>query len=729
MNQPTSQTKAVSIQFVFCSQRCFSLSLLNSIAMAFNTTGTQAITDAIESVIESLSKNLSHDDYFLLPLVLLGSAFVINKGSLIPQKDPYHYMWFQRPQAPAGTDVQVNKKSRNVADLIKESNADLIVFWGSQSGTAEGFASRLAREAHQRYTLTAVVADLSDYDAESIAFIPSTTLAVFIMSTYGEGDPSDNAQDFISWTRSAFSVGLHHLKFGAFGCGNSNYRYFNKTIDEVSSMLLKFGAVPLVPTGKGNEATRTTEEDFMDWKEGLFAALAAERGLAEVESEYEPQVDVVEGEAISPSELQLGIPFNKTGFKPIPGHSYIVPVPVIARTVLARYADQGRSCIEVKVDLKAHAQVKYKTGDHIAVWPENSPEEVNSLLHILGLEEKRACPIRISPRSGCEEPKVPSSTTIEALFRHCLEICSPVPRETVISLARMASSSVVKKQLQAISKNRETYAAFLQANYLTFSRLLAYASAFDPSVSWNNLLLSFVIDALPTMQPRLYSISSSRITSPRHVTLTVSVKPSTLSGQLDVTIPGITSSFLAQITASEDAVPARSTLQIQIRQSNFKLPITTGTPLIMVAAGTGIAPFRAFIQERARMASVGREVGRMVLFFGCQNESDYLYSQELKELSYGPLEGKLELVPAFSRASGTKTYVQDMVRQRSEEILGLLHDQDAAFYICGAATMAKEVGTTLGEAMKDAKGWSDVETDKWRAKQKKAHRWFEDVWS
>ncbi|KAM0415868.1 hypothetical protein ACHAPT_013179 [Fusarium lateritium] len=689
----------------------------------FNSTTPQVLTDAIES----LSKNLSHDDYILLPLVILGTVFVLNKGSILPQKDPYYHMWFQRPQASHG-GVETTKRSRNVADLVKEANADLVIFWGSQSGTAEGFAHRLAREAHQRYKLTAVVADLSDYDSESVSLIPSTTLAIFIMSTYGEGDPSDNAQDFVTWTHSAFSVSLHHLKFAAFGCGNSNYRYFNKTIDDVVTALVKFGAVPLVATGKGNEATRTTEEDFMDWKETLLSTLATERGLTEVEAAYEPEVDVLEGETIPQEELHLGNPFHKTTSKAGATNSDIVPVSVVARTELARYAEQDRSCIEVKVDLTPHAQVKYKTGDHIAVWPESSPEEVDALIRILGLETKRSSPIRINPKSGYDDLKVPNSTTIEALFRHYLEICSPVPRETVLSLARVAPSNAVKKELRAISKDRETYATFLKVNYLTFSRLLAYGSAVDSSISWKDVPLSFVIDSLPPMQPRLYSISSSRITSPRQVTLTVSVKPSTLSGKPNILIPGITSSFLSRTAPSEDVAATHSTLQVQIRPSTFKLPINVLTPLVMVAAGTGIAPFRAFVQERSRLASVGREVGKMILFFGCQNESDYLYSQELKEASSGALAGKLELVPAFSRAGGKKTYVQDMVHQCQEEVLSLLQDQDAAFYICGAATMAKDVGDVLGEAIKQKNGWSDARAESWRA-EKKGNRWFEDVWS
>ncbi|VUC20275.1 unnamed protein product [Clonostachys rosea] len=693
--------------------------------MAFlNNNGTQPLLHALES----LRGKLSHDDFLLLPLVILGSVYIFNCGSIIPKKDPYDYMWFERPQADAAACVQSEKRSRKAADIVRQRDADLIIFWGSQSGTAEGYAHRLARESHQRYKLVAVVADLADYDAETIAAIPSATLAIFIMSTYGEGDPSDNAQDFISWTRSNPDVNLSHLKIAAFGCGNSNYRYFNKTIEEAVNSLLKLGAIPFTPTGKGDEATRTTEEDFVEWKERLLSTLCLEHELTEAETAYEPEVEVIKGEYVPQRDLQLGTPFQKAGTKLSATTTAIVPVPVTQRTCLSRYSAPGRSVIEVKIDLTAHPHIKYKTGDHIAVWPENAAQEVESLIAILGLQDERSKPIRISSVSANKELEVPASTTIEALFCHYLEISGPVSRETILAVARVAPSAAIRDGLSAIGKDRETYALFLESDYFTFSRLLALGCGMDSSASWHELPLSFVIDNIPRMQPRLYSISSSRIVSPRQVSLTVSVKPSLISGRPDISIPGITSSFLANTRDSDDTVARRSNLYVQIRESTFKLPATDNTPLVMVAAGTGIAPFRAFIQEKARIASIGKQVGKLILFFGCQADSDYLYADELRELSTSSLAGKLKLVVAFSRAGAQKVYVQDRVRQEQQEVLQLLCEQDAAFYICGASTMAKEVGNTLSQALQETRNWSEAQIMEWRDSAKKSKRWFEDVW-
>lgn len=168
-----------------------------------NATNTQLVAD----LYESLSKKFSYEDYVLLPLIILGASYVLNRGSILPKKDPHEYILFERPQLVMGQNSTVTQRSRNVADVVRESKADLLVFWGSQSGTAESFAHRVAREAHQRYELNAIAADLSDYDAESVTAVPNTTMIVFIMSTYGEGDPSDNAQDFVTWSQSAKAAG------------------------------------------------------------------------------------------------------------------------------------------------------------------------------------------------------------------------------------------------------------------------------------------------------------------------------------------------------------------------------------------------------------------------------------------------------------------------------------------------------------------------------------------
>ncbi|KAF0318362.1 NADP/FAD dependent oxidoreductase [Colletotrichum asianum] len=676
-------------------------------APIFTSNNTQSRT--LMDAVDILSKQASYDDYLVLPLVILESLFVFNRGSILPKTDPYHQKWFWKPQESMGGNVILTKRTRNIAEKIQELGSDLVIFWGSQSGTAEGFAHRLAREFHQRFKLNALVSDLSDYDAETIALIPESKLCIFVMSTYGEGDPSDNAQDFVSWSSRTTGVSLEHLKYAAFGCGNSNYRFYNKVIDDVVTALTSFRATAILPTGKGNEATRTTEEDFMDWKESLFKTLVNDFAYKEYDVEYEPSVDVIV-DKVDESKLHVGKPFYRaTSKKATSLHSEIAALP-------------------------SHLEIKYKTGDHIAIWPVNPTEEVEVFLQILGLNSRRNEPIQVISKATEEEPKVPSPTTVQALCQHHLEICAAVPRETVLSLVQFASTDKVKTELKTIGQDRETYASFLEQNHLTLARLLKHTLTVDPSATWTNLPLSFVVDFLPAMQPRLYSISSSRITSPRHVSLTVSVKPSQLASKLGVIIAGLASTYLSRLQPNRPGPPETALINMfqvhaQIRGSSFKLPKLLSVPLVMVAAGTGVAPFRAFVQERARLASVGKEIGTMVLFFGCQNESDYLFKDELAELMDGVLAGKLEVITAFSRVNSQKTYVQHRLQERSQDLGRLLLDEDAAFYICGAANMAKAVGNVVRETVKVTREWEDDEVESWRQERKRSKRWFEDVWS
>lgn len=151
-------------------------------------------------------------------------------------------------------------------------------------------------------------------------------------------------------------------------------------------------------------------------------------------------------------------------------------------------------------------------------------------------------------------------------------------------------------------------------------------------------------------------------------------------------------------------------------------------PLVMVAAGTGLAPFRAFIAERRQLSLIGKEIGEMILFFGCRAPTqDFIYKEELEELQ-AALGDKLRVITAFSREVGSqKVYVQDRIAEHAAEVIRLI-DEGASVYICGRAGMAREVEKTVGEAMRAAKRWSETELNEWSRAIKRKNKWQEDVW-
>lgn len=150
------------------------------------------------------------------------------------------------------------------------------------------------RECRNRFQLNALAADISEYEPESITNISTTKFAIFIVSTYGEGDPSDNTAHFLSWIDSNKVIKFNKLSYAAFGLGNSKYKFYNKVVDVVVESLDRSGAKSLLPVGKADDSNGATEEDFTEWKEDLFSAFRDLLGFTERTAEYKPTVRVIE---------------------------------------------------------------------------------------------------------------------------------------------------------------------------------------------------------------------------------------------------------------------------------------------------------------------------------------------------------------------------------------------------------------------------------------------------
>lgn len=698
-------------------------------------------------------------DLAALSAVGVASAAYLLRGIVWDKPDPYHHVWFER----MGTNgVSGPKATRDIAKKLDESvsffaqqfistylliqGKDVVIFWGSQSGTAEMFANRLAKECHVRFGLQTLCADLCDYDPESIANLPQSKLAIFIISTYGEGDPSDNTAAFWEWLHKTSDVKLPNLRYMAFGLGNTNYRYYNKVIDVVVESLDKAGAQRLMPVGKANDAQGGTEEDFLSWKDNLYTHFQEHLGYEERDIPYEPSIKLVEDDSLDVMDLNLGEPIqNRSGpAKIVKQYSPIRPLSVKSSREL--YTTPGRNCLHMELDITDQPDLRYRTGDHLAVYPINPDHEIQLLLTALGLQDRAEKPLLVQALEEGASIKIPSPTTALALFRHYLEVSAPVSRETVGQLARFAPSAEVSETLTALGKSKEMYAGYIAKNHVTMGRLLSLVA---PGVIWDNLPLSYVVETLPNMQPRYYSISSSSTVSARKLAITVGVDNSPLQQDPSKFIRGITTNYLnalgnslngdiSQVDAGPDALeyalngPGDAlkghNVFACLRRSNFKLPTMSSTPIIMIAAGTGLAPFRGFILERARLNAVGKPTGKMMLFFGCRSpDQDYLYKDELAEVTK-ELQGSLEIVTAFSRADGQpKKYVQDKVAERKEEVCRLLED-GASIYFCGRASMAREAGNLVEESMKTMNKWTDPEARSWAESAKKRNKWLEDVW-
>ena len=714
----------------------------------------------LSQLVASLSPHSVGDYIALTLLAVLGAAYLL-RGITWDKKDPHYYRYFERPQEREGGTVQQGA-TRDIAQKLDESNNDCVVFWGSQSGTAEGFAARLAKECRLRFSLPTITADLSDYDPETIIQIPKSKLAVFILSTYGEGDPSDNTAGFWDWVNHAQGLPLKDLHYAAFGLGNSNYKHYNRVLTVVAEKLDVLGATQLLLPARADDALRSTEEDFVAWKSDLFGMFKGRLQLEEKPAEYQPMFEVVEDYSLEPINLHTGEPVHpRDNPKAAASSSLIKSLPIKETREL--YTSGDRNCIHMELDINEHAQLVYKTGDHLAVWPKNTDGEVELLLNALSMQARQHVPVLLRSLDADTRIKVPSPTTISTLFRHYLEIGGPISRETILDLVQFAPSAEIKAFLLDLGHSRSRFAEYAAQNHLTLGRLLALASPANAS-AWSNLPLSFIIESLPCMQPRYYSISSSSVLSPRRIAITALVSIDSLAASpLDPSstrskIHGLTTNYLlahSRAIASQQANSPTSSataptytlpsphINAHIRKSKFKLPISSRTPLIMIAAGTGLAPFRAFISERAKLyATRGRDnTGEMALFFGCRNENeDWIYQDEI-EACRQKMEGKFSVRVAFSRPTSTrdergasvngegKKYVQNSLSQieNAKEIVRLL-DDGANLYICGRTQMAREVGRVVIRVLMDQKGMSEVEATEEVEGMKRRGKWREDVW-
>ena len=694
----------------------------------------------MEQTLAQVAQSARFDDVAALAVVAASSLAYVTKGRLWAKPNPYKYKLYERPQE-LSNGLKRKAETRNIAEKLEQQGADVAILWASQSGTAERFAGRLAKDLKRNLSASVILVDISDIEPASVAQIPNNKLAIILASTFGEGDPSDNLHEFYDWLHATNGSDLSHLRYLAFGLGNSNYKHYNLVIDTVAEKLNALGATSLLPVGRADDAKGETEEHFLDWKELVLEIFQSRLGYSRQEVTYEPSLQIVEDGSLELIDLHNGIP--QTAVKATSAQSAVYALPIVESRELFSVAED-RNCIHMEVDLNANPELKYKTGDHLGVWPVNPTNEVERLLRLLDLTHKRAESVHIKSLDGAPV-KVPSPTTLDALLQHYLEICAPVSRDHIASLATYAPSEDAKRFLMAMSADKDAYHDFLSTNYINLGRLLVYACATEGS--WRALPLSLVLEILPAMQPRYYSISSSSVVQARRAAITAVVADTVFPADGE-RIPGLATNYLlalkGALSAPSAAHPRGLTysmagpyaplqfghLHAHVRKSTFKLPTMASTPVVMVGAGTGVAPFRAFVQERARVKNMGRDVGPTKLFFGCRNiEQDYLYRDEFSDLQR-KLGDVFSLTTAFSRPSNgeEKRYVQDRVLEEAKCMCDLLVEKNAYFYICGSAAMAREVSDTVNSIVMVKQGWNETQMKEFADRQKRQKRWLQDVW-
>uniref|UniRef100_A0A061R8L6 NADPH--hemoprotein reductase n=1 Tax=Tetraselmis sp. GSL018 TaxID=582737 RepID=A0A061R8L6_9CHLO len=630
--------------------------------------------------------------YFGGPTLLAATSALVFSASVALLYVRYQSRIFKDSNSSSGCFQSASGNDENQEDAPSETAVQVTVLYGTQTGTAERFAKKLVTEAVPRYGGKARfrAVDVEEWDFKDQ--LPKADVLIALFATYGDGEPTDSASDFVRWLEDQEEADEEPLlgkPFGVFGLGNRQYEHFNAMGKLLDKRFTKLGGSRLVPVGLGDD-DENIEDDFDRWTERLWSSLdealgGGAGGGAAAAAAAAPAYDA--------EVLPAGTP-EAAGAGSL-GHGHAAPAMVrVAEVRELHSAESERSCVHVELELGGSG-LSYTAGDHVGVHPANSEEAVEAAAGLLGvpldsvvrlsLPEGRAADLLSAPP--------PTPATLRTLLTWHTDLLGPVHRPALAALAACASDAADKDRLALLSsqEGKQEFASWVSQPQRSLLCVMREFPSARPSLGL------FFGAIAPRLQPRYYSISSAPAASDGRMSITCAVvDEETSAGRRH---RGVASMWLARQSEGAE-VPAH------VRSSTFKLPRRHETPIIMIGPGTGIAPFRGFLQERATARAAGKDLGEALLFFGCRDRAkDFIYEAELRDfVRSGVLS---ELFTAFSREDpGKKDYVQHHLLANAERVWGLI-GEGGHLYVCGdAKRMAKDVHEALVEAAQKARGLS-----------------------
>ncbi|WP_329302644.1 cytochrome P450 [Streptomyces sp. NBC_00659] len=599
-------------------------------------------------------------------------------------------------------DLQSDDEQQQAA--VSGVGVNLTVAYGSSLGSCEDLARTVA-DRGERSGFGTTLTSLDELGDN----LPTEGLLVVAASYNGKAP--DNAQRFDDLIAAGLPEGsLSDVRFALLGAGNTQwvatYQAFPKRIEE---SLLAAGATPVIDRGIA-DAAGDFDGMATRWTDTLWATLAEEYA-ADTSDDGAPRYEV---HLLTEADVRPAI---------VSEQAY--PLTVVANeelvsdaTGLWDFSIEPPRPSAKSITIELPEGVTYDTGNHLAVFAKNEPALVDRALARLGVDRDQV--LRLDqPAGGRTHLPVGTPVTAGLLLTEFLELQDLATRSQIQTLAENTPCPWTRPQLEAYTADTEEAQQLYQKEILGKRvSVLGLLERF-PAVE---LPLAVFLDLMGPIRPRFYSISSSPLADPRQVRLTVGLlEGPALSG--DGQYRGTCSSYIARLEPG-DVVYG----YVRVPSPTFAPPADPATPLILIGPGTGIAPLRGFLEERARQYGNGTKVGLSEVFVGCRHpEHDYFYRDEMETWE---LSGIAQVHTAFSAVTSHRArFVQDALTAASDSVWQALQD-GAYVYVCGdGRRMAPAVREALAAIHRRHTGSDDATAQQWLAQLEADERYQQDVFA
>jgi cytochrome P450 / NADPH-cytochrome P450 reductase len=581
-------------------------------------------------------------------------------------------------------------------------NTPLLVLYGSNLGTAEELATRVADLAEVNGFATKL-APLDDF----VGKLPEQGGVLIFCASYN-GAPPDNATQFMKWLRGDLPKdAFAKVRYTVFGCGNSDwaatYQSIPRLIDE---QLAAHGARSVYARGEG-DARGDLDGEFESWFAKAAPQAVREFGVDSSFTRSAEDEPLYRIEPVAPSAVGA-----------IAALGGVSPMQVAVNTELQNKAGASPSDRSTRpIEVQLPAGTSYRVGDHLSVVPRNDPALVDAVARRFGFLPADQIKLQVAAGRRAQLP-TGDAVSVGRLLTDFVELQQVATRKQLQIMSEHTRCPVTKPKLLAFvgddGASTERYRAEILGRRKSVFDLMEEHPACE-------LPFHAYLEMLSLLAPRYYSISSSPSVDSARCSVTVGVVEGPASSGRGI-YKGICSNYLAGRRIGE-------TIHATVRETKagFRLPEDASVPIIMIGPGTGLAPFRGFLQERAARKAAGATLGPAMLFFGCRHpDQDFIYADELKAFA---ADGIAELHTAFSRADGPKTYVQHLVAAQKERVWSLI-EQGAITYVCGdGGKMEPDVKAALVAIYRERSGADAEAGQRWIDDLGAKNRYVLDVWA